>query len=282
MSEAGRILRQKLAQQAISFIDTSIYQIGEDKYILSDPKTTLYLQHDLIRPFKKLIPDDYISLDNRFLRNNTVTGSQNTVIKVSEETSLQAAEQLVKDYPDEKIVILNFASAKKPGGGFLNGANAQEESLARSTTLYKSLIAAEAFYNINEASMSRTYTHNIIYSEDVIVFRTGDETCLCKPYKIDIITSPAVNRSITKEFDENYVDSVMIERAHRILAIASKHGAQHLILGAWGCGVFKNNPLFVAGMFKQLIEGQFNGRFKSVTFAILGAETYNCFAEVMK
>jgi len=119
-------------------------------------------------------------------------------MEIMQMTSLEAAEILHKQFPEEKITILNFASAKNPGGGFLNGANAQEESLARCSTLFGSLIEANAFYDTNEAA------HNIIYSENVIIFRDSEETYLLdSPYTVDIITSPAVNRKLTRNLNNN-------------------------------------------------------------------------------
>lgn len=130
---------------------------------------------------------------------------------------------------------MNFASAKKPGRGFINGAQAQEESLARSSSLYASLSEAPTFYDINERANSKVYTHNIIYSERITVFRDNseDEDLLENPYIVDMITCPAVNRRITNKMNDNEVNHTMVERARRILCVAVKHKVQHLVLGAW-------------------------------------------------
>jgi len=74
----------------------------------------------------------------------------------------------------------------------------------------------------------------------------------------------------------------MRERAHRILAVATKHKTEHLILGAWGCGVFNNDPWIIAKMFYKLIANEFAGTFKTIMFAIPDAKIYNCFREAMK
>src|SRR4051794_3015229 len=53
-----------------------------------------------------------------------VPGGRPTAFEVANETTLAAAWRLVRD--GHRPVALNFASAKHPGGGFLNGAVAQE------------------------------------------------------------------------------------------------------------------------------------------------------------
>lgn len=277
----NRITRHRHAQEAVNFITKGYYE-SHGQHPLAKPLTTIYLQANLINQVKNANNQDYISLDNRFVRDNIRTTDTETNISVIQTTSLGAAEILVQKYPNEKIAVLNFASAKNPGGGFLSGANAQEESLARSSTLYASLLEAKVFYQVNEAANSRTYTHNIIYSSDVTVFRDAEETkLLTVPYKVDMITCPAVNRNLTNKLDPGIVDEIMVDRAIRILAVAAKHNVKHLVLGAWGCGVFKNDPRFVANMFLRLLRNQFNGAFSSVIFAIPDTKIYSCFDDAL-
>ncbi|HBR75644.1 MAG TPA: TIGR02452 family protein, partial [Cyanobacteria bacterium UBA11159] len=74
---------------------------------------------------------------------NNVIDSQpqfsKTQFEVRNETTLMGGERIALTQKFKKIGVLNFASAKNPGGGFLRGTQAQEESLARSSALYKSL-----------------------------------------------------------------------------------------------------------------------------------------------
>lgn len=46
---------------------------------------------------------------------------------------------------------------------------------------------------------------------------------------------------------------------------------RRLVLGAWGCGVFRNDPAQVAGAFRTLLGpgGRFAGAFERVAFGIL-------------
>ncbi len=196
--------------------------------------------------------------------------SLQTHIEVTAETSLEAARRLTNESA-EKVICLNFASAKNPGGGFLGGAQAQEESLARSSGLYTSLITQEKFYDFHRQQGNLLYSDQMIYSPAVPVFRNDDGGLLETPYTLSFITSPAPNAgAIAKNTPHlsKEVHGVLQQRAAKVLALAISLGYKRIILGAWGCGVFRNSPAQVAEVFKGLLEGQFNRQFTRITFAI--------------
>ncbi len=191
-------------------------------------------------------------------------------IEVVNGTSLASARRMAV----RGIVplVLNFASAKNPGGGFLNGARAQEESLARSSALYATL-APSPMYALHRASGDAMYTSWMIHSPDVPVFRDDERGHLLEePYACAFLTSPAPNKKVVVERDPSRAaeaDRVMRERVDRALAIAALHGHRHLVLGAWGCGVFGNDPAVVADAFQGALEGSMSGAFDEVVFAVL-------------
>lgn len=169
------------------------------------------------------------------------------------------------------IAVLNFASAKNPGGGFLNGAMAQEESLAASSSLYASLITHEEYYRENRACKSMMYTDYSIYSPDVAFFRDGTFRLLPKPVAASVLTLPAVNMGQVKRKGEN-IQQAELAMKHRMklaLAIFAYHKCENLILGAYGCGVFCNDPKQIAVWWKELLEEYFPYQFQSVIFAVL-------------
>jgi uncharacterized protein (TIGR02452 family) len=201
---------------------------------------------------------------------------QSTKFDIRNETTLMGAERLAKYRRFQKIGVLNFASAKNPGGGFLSGAQAQEESLARSSGLYASLLKYPEYYDFHRSNNSLLYSDRIIYSPSCPVFRTDDGTLLEQPYLVDFITSPAPNAgAILRNQPQNLqqIPEVLYERGAKILSLAAYNNCDALVLGAWGCGVFKNQPSLVAQMFVDFLldEGQFRGRFKSVLFSVLDA-----------
>lgn len=193
---------------------------------------------------------------------------------VSNETTLSAARRLVQEEGRTDVLCLNFASAKNPGGGFLGGAQAQEESLARASGLFDCLQAAQPYYDANRHCGTALYTHHVVYSPGVPVFRDDSDELLAAPYAVAFLTVPAVNAgAVGRNEPQNIaqIEPVMQERMQRALTVAALHGHKSLVLGAWGCGVFRNDPAQVAGAFwRELCDGStLRGMFERVLFAVL-------------
>jgi len=197
-----------------------------------------------------------------------------TSFEVRNETTLAAAERLVVQRRLDSVLCLNFASAKNPGGGYLGGSQAQEESLARSSALVKTLESKWEYYEVNRSCNTAFYTNHTILSPSVPVFRADDGTLLDEPYLLSIVTAPAVNAGAVLKNEPNrasQIEPVMAERIEKLLKLAAAKGYEHLILGAWGCGVFRNDPAVIARLFAEalLSGGVYEHRFASVTFTVL-------------
>lgn len=190
-----------------------------------------------------------------------------------ENTTTLAAARRLASHKDKPPLCLNFASAKNPGGGFLGGSQAQEESLARSSCLYTTLLRHEDYYRINRACRSALYTDHMIVSERVPVFRDDEGALLPRPYHAGFITAPAPNAGAASERDAPDLIPTLRRRARMVLCLADHIGARDLVLGAWGCGVFRNEPALVAQIFAQhlLPGGDFARSFERVNFAVLDA-----------
>merc|ERR1712070_269209 len=169
------------------------------------------------------------------------------------------------------LCLLNFASAKNPGGGFLGGSLAQEEALAMTSGLYACQLPHEAsFYQPHRDDPSNgLYSHAMLYSPRVPFFRE-DSGELCAPWYAGVITSPAPNAGVasSKNVSKKQIVETLHERCGRILSVAQEQRHTHLVLGAFGCGVFKNDPAKVATAFDYWLSGQFRRSFKKVVFAI--------------
>ncbi len=171
-----------------------------------------------------------------------------------------------------KICVLNFASAKNPGGGFLGGASAQEESLARSSSLYETQIKDKTMYDFNRNQSSFLYSDYMIYSPNVLFWNDDNGDYFEKPFAVDVITAPAPNKGAMIQHNRKEeiaaAKEVFKKRMDKVLAIAVKQKSDTLILGAWGCGVFRNEPKDVAQLFKEIITEKYSGAFKKIVFAV--------------
>ena len=195
-----------------------------------------------------------------------VPSDRPTRFEVRNETTLAAARRLVLD--GHHVVALNFASARHPGGGLLSGARAQEESLCRASGLYACL-NNDPMYRHHAPMPGGMYTNYAIYSPAVPVFRDDDGDLLDEPYPCSFITSPAVNAGAVRDHERGRVEGEMRKRVEKVLAVAAGHGHDAVVLGAWGCGVFRNDPEVVAGLFREALVTRFAGVFEVVALAVL-------------
>jgi len=195
-------------------------------------------------------------------------GDRTTAIEVVNEGTLTAAARLAKQLD---VAVLNFASAKSPGGGFLNGSRAQEESLAMSSGLYPCLLGRE-MYDFHKFTRGGMYTPWVVYSPSVPVIRDDDGVLLAVPYSVAFLTSPAVNAGAVRKHrvaSEAEILEQMELRVDKVLSVAAHHGHTAVVLGAWGCGAFGNDPGEIANLFRTALEGRFAGVFQHVVFAVL-------------
>jgi uncharacterized protein (TIGR02452 family) len=185
-------------------------------------------------------------------------------VEVTRESTLAAAQRA-----GEGAACLVFASAKNAGGGFLGGAQAQEESIARSSALYACQRTAPEFYAFHRQQRDLRYSDRVIYSPGVPVFRADSGALLDRPYRTAFLTAAAPNLgAITNNQrpDIAEVPDVLRRRAGRVLRVAAAHGHRTLVLGAWGCGVFRNDPTTVATAFAAALAEV--DRFDRVIFAV--------------
>jgi uncharacterized protein (TIGR02452 family) len=210
-------------------------------------------------------------------------------LDVRNETTFQALTRLAVS--GGHLACLNFASAKNPGGGFLNGSLAQEEALACASGLYPCLLKAPDYYERNRANRSALYLELAIFSPLVPFFRNDAGTLLENPVLASVITSPAPNAGAIAQNEpanRRYVEPTIRRRAEQVLAIAGAHQVDRLVLGAWGCGVFRNDPHAVARIFADTLKppGKFAGAFDEVVFAVFDRSeneaTYRAFAEAFR
>lgn len=204
-------------------------------------------------------------------------------VTVSRRRSFEAARR----YPGKKVCVLNFASATSPGGGVERGSSAQEEGLCRISTLYpclKQWKMWEKFYAPHQRAKNPLHNDDCIYTPGVIVFKTDDVAPETMPevewYAVDVITCAAPNlrsrpSNIMNPGDGDspaFVDNERLAALHekrleRILNIAAQQGAEVVILGAFGCGAFNNDPEVVAPAMNRIVQ-KYRNAFEHIEFAV--------------
>lgn len=183
-------------------------------------------------------------------------------VQVTNETTLSASKRFVE--AGSKPLALNFANGIHPGGGFLSGARAQEEVLCRSSALYYT-IKDDLMYVEHRQRPKPDSTDWAIYSPNVPVFRQDDGTELEHPWELSFITCAA---PYAPDIGQPEAGDLLEKRIQRILAIARAFQHAVLILGAWGCGAFRNDPSRTASDFRYALEHEFSKTFSDIVFAI--------------
>jgi uncharacterized protein (TIGR02452 family) len=185
-----------------------------------------------------------------------------TAVEVTNETTLGASRRLAER--GLRPLALNFANGVSPGGGFLSGARAQEEVLCRSSALVATL-GGDPMYEAHRRRDDLESSDWAILSPDVPVFRADDGTTLQEPWLLSFITCAA---PVASRVGQPRSGDLLEARILRVLAIAAARGYVSLVLGAWGCGAFANDPVRTARDFRAAFEGPFLGAFRHVVFAI--------------
>lgn len=187
---------------------------------------------------------------------------QRATLEVRDATTLQAACELHARHLQP--VVLNFASPFSPGGGWLLGARAQEEYLCRNSGL-AACLRGQPFYRVPAQLVPPLFSDALLYSPAVPVIRDEDHN-LATPWPVSIITAAAPNVRVIPA-GAAALHRTFENRWHKVLALAHLHGHRSVVLGAWGCGAFHNDPRLVATAFLQ-VWPQWNDAFTEVWFAI--------------
>ncbi|TFK26269.1 hypothetical protein FA15DRAFT_297969 [Coprinopsis marcescibilis] len=317
-SNSGKEELREIASSTLEAIDAGSYECGGTTYQLKETVDamidgTLYFSPDSdLGQWAENAPaaeEGDVSLEK----------TEFTLVECSTLEGCKTLHALVASLPDhteglvdKRVGLLNFASAKKPGGGFINGARAQvwsfllvvlqlillkcfclqEESIARSSTLYASLMidTAQEFYEIHRKDPhGGYYSHAMIYTPRVQLLR-DDAGGWHAPIEVEVVTSPAVNAGVVRraaedeDAEELVISSTMKERMARILYLFEKQGIKNLVLGSFGTGVFQNRVQLVCELWVQLLIGEgarFGKSFDRVMFAVLGPPTFKTFQEVV-
>ena len=256
---------REIAQETLAIIDANGYKIGD---------TTVKLSEDPKGPRDVIVcTPEKVQMAVREL--NESQGTNECEIRVDMLDSLTSAQKNGVG----KMLVLNFANAFRPGGGFLRGARAQEEAMCRCSTLYASISgeAALEMYEYNKAHMTPEGSDYMLLSPSVIVFRDVECNLLKTPYAVSVLTAAAPN--LYGEAEGLKGDALLDLMRHKIknvVAVAAKYSYETLILGAWGCGAFGHDAKQVAQCFYDVLVGEGHKKlFKKIVFSILTNYEFN-------
>ena len=201
-----------------------------------------------------------------------------TIVKVENIDCLLASEKLLKEgyHP----AVLNMASRRNPGGGVQIGAGAQEENLFRRSNLFQSLSQFAPFadkYGLRSSKYQYPVDRNFggIYTPDATVFRGTEQDgypLLDEPYRMSFVSVAGINRPAL-ESPERIAPELIApvkNKIRTIFRIVLLHGHDSLVLGALGCGAFRNPPSHIARLFHEVMEEpEFKNKYRLLLFAIL-------------
>ena len=252
------------------FLDTLLFILEEEQLkeatSYSIDNTVLYLERDI-----PVLPEQKQGVGE---------------IAVTQSKTFEAAMRWKRAHPKDRVAVLNFASAVNPGGGVKGGSSAQEESLCRCSTLYPTLdqqFLWDAYYNKNRMAKNVLHTDDCIWSPDIIICKTDEDIPQrIEPMgweKVDVISCAAPN---LRQEPSNFFNpeggvpvrpstedliQLHIKRAKRIMRVAASNGVEVLILGAFGCGAFENDPWAVAKAYRAALP-EYRHYFRRIEFAI--------------
>jgi len=242
------------------------------------------MNSDLVSVFKDTLnicsnfPRTHDERYNGVLLTYSPTHAHNTTIVVKNTDCIDECINLIRDRLGDRVGLLNMASGMCAGGGVAKGSCAQEEEICRRTSLYPRLKK----HKYPLAPME------LIFSPDVEIIKSADYHRLPTCVTISgVISMAAIRRPFTSSNNDSYKfneDAVLMRNKIRmVLQTAHYHHINTLVLGAWGCGAFRNPAKEVAQIFRDLlvVDGaEFKGAFKHITFAILEHETHRPYQQL--
>ena len=255
----------------------------ENRAVFEDTEKLCKANSKLRECIQKSIENQVLILEKDQVDNGVIQKYEKSAnLVVSRKRTYEAASA----YKGKKVAVLNFASASNPGGGVVKGASAQEECLCRCSTLFFALSdekMRDGFYTPHRNAHNPLHNDDIIYTPDVTVFKTDTASPKLMDendwYKVDVITcaAPNLRNNPTNKYNPGDGNAISIsdkelmdiheKKLKRILDVAVANGAEVVILGAFGCGAFRNNPVTVAVAARNVLPDYFNA-FETIEYAV--------------
>ena len=278
VAKGDRIAYYKVKELRVQEYRSTIEIVNQGYYTTEDGKRVTF-------PTITRMEHETKFYKNEFRVDNIPTNEEETKIIVRNVDCLEEGVRLCRE--GYNPAILNMASRRHPGGGVMLGAGAQEESLFRRTNLFRSLYQfTEDFINhvwykkyITPVSTGECYpldrNFGGIYTPGALLFREDEQhgyKLMESPECLSFISVAGMNRPKIK--DATHIADDLIEgtknKMRTILRIGLRHGHDSLVLGALGCGAYRNPPSHIAKLFHEVFEEpEFKNKYRLISFAIL-------------
>ncbi|MCD8190903.1 MAG: TIGR02452 family protein [Clostridiales bacterium] len=275
-------LKEMRRKKNIAILEDTLAILEQGGYARDGQDVQLAFSPEQMREIQVFLPEGLASLA-AMEQDETASQSAGCTFACENEDALVLAQkqyQLLKNAGESapKILVLNLASATRPGGQTRNGASAQEEDLCRRTSLLLSLESenAKRYYDYNNARKTRMGSDGVMLSPNVEVIKDASSEPLAQPFPISVMScaAPMVRLGLEGMSQQEY-EQMLYGRIQGMLLVAASQGYRHLILGAFGCGVYGNDAALVSDLFARAIReftfaGMGSGQlFDSIQFAVL-------------
>ncbi|MCC8141460.1 MAG: TIGR02452 family protein [Lachnospiraceae bacterium] len=261
----------------IALLDETIELCQKGCYERDGKTVEIGLSEEEMREICVFLPDEIAALPAKAESE----GQQKAAFRCENKDALSLAQEDREDPSYQSgnsganVLVLNLASATRPGGASRDGANGQEEDLCRKSTLLLSLETEEArrYYDYNNDLHTRLGSDGVLISPHVAVIRDAKGELLAQPFEISVMScsAPMVRLGLEGKSEEEYKE-MLLGRIRGMLRCAGSLGYKNLVLGAFGCGVFGNDAAVVSDAFKKALDGTDGCGFEHVDFAVLCTE----------
>lgn len=240
-------------------------------YDLEEREVKIPVSFEQIKAVKLYTPEQVAQLSEQ-----DISETKSVRITLRNQDTLEAAFELHQRRKENEkpVLVLNFANPHRPGGGIRSRPGTQEEHLCVKTTVLCSLETEEAwpFYQANLDCGTQAQTNTILISPNTMVIRNPDLSLREDPFPIAVMTVSAPIASRMEQEELPNLENILRSRVRGMLRAAAAEGYTRLVLGAWGCGNFGNDPELVAKLFHEALQGYF----EEVTMAVFDNSEDKC------
>ncbi|MCD8007784.1 MAG: TIGR02452 family protein [Clostridiales bacterium] len=267
----------------IAILEETLSILEQGGYAKDGRDVHLTFSPEQLREIQVYLPEELTALTVTEREESQVQSAASCTFACENEDALVLAQkqyQALKNAGESapQILVLNLASATRPGGRTRDGASAQEEDLCRRTSLLLSLESEDAkrYYDYNNARKTRMGSDGVMLSPNVEVVKDASSEPLSEPFPISVMScaAPMVRLGLEGMSQQEY-EEMLYRCIGGMLLVAASQGYRHLILGAFGCGVYGNDAALVSDLFARVIRdftfaGENSGKlFDSIQFAVL-------------